>query len=117
MPDKIGGILGLIFVTAMVIAWIVLGDQREAGIWPFAGILFGLCGIAEAFFPKIGWELEKFRLSFWANGADDLTPSTFYRWSRKAVIWLGVTVSAAVFFTLIFESGEPQAPPVVLLPH
>ena len=101
ISDRIGGTLGLALAAAWLVFWLAAGKQKSV-LPPFYGLLPGLLDAAEAFFPQIGWELEKLRLSFSADGTDELTPSGFYRWSRKIFIWLCALLSLAALVEGIF---------------
>ena len=80
-----------------------LGEERSL-IW---GLIFPLIGMAEAFFPNISWSLEKLRMSFSANGADDLTPSDFYLIMRKVGHVVLALFGVLLLVLLYIEAAEP----------
>lgn len=70
-----------------------------------AGLLFFLAGTVEALFPRVTWALERFCMSFWADGAEDLTSSHFYfvcrRVSMVAFALLGALILASLLYGLL----------------
>ncbi len=81
--DKIVGI-GCIAASALLLVLgfaLMLKNRGEA--YPFVLMLFGVVGSLEAFAAQMGWNLELMRLSIHYNNVDDLTPSSFYKFSRK----------------------------------
>ncbi len=105
--DKIMGcIMAAEFIAMLVLAIVFgrqLGEERSL-IW---GLIFPLIGMAEAFFPNISWSLEKLRMSFSANGTDDLTPSDFYLIMRKVGHVLLVLLGGLILFALINTAVNP----------
>lgn len=70
------------------------------------GLLFFLVGAVDALCPRVTWALERFRLSFWADGTEDLTPSHFYfvcrRVSMVAFALLWALVLAFLLYGLLW---------------
>ncbi len=81
--DKIVGIGCTVCSVILFVGAIILMFKNRGTSDPFLFLLFGVLGAVEAFIPKINWGLEKLRLSFWVNNVDDLSPSEFYKFSRK----------------------------------
>ena len=67
--DKTAGFGILLTMLAVLVLTFFLSDENRWYL-VLVGLVFTLIGTAEAFFPKIGWELEKLRLSFSVNGTD-----------------------------------------------
>ncbi len=89
---------------------IVIGKitHRSAdSLW--VGILFFLLAVIEALVPKVSWAIEKMRLSFLINDADNAVPSDFYIIGRKATIIISVVVGAAI---LTFNLVNFRHPPI-----
>ena len=102
-------ILGGIHLAGMAALLVVLalyaGDVFPAVPMAMSGLLFFLAVTVEAFFPQVSWALERFRMSFWANGTEDITPSHFYfvcrRISIVAFLVLGGLILAALLYGLL----------------
>ncbi len=113
LSDRILGGIHLAGMAALlVVLALYVGDVFPAGkAYPeavpmaMAGLLFFLAGTVEAFFPQVSWALERFRMSFWANGTEDITPSHFYfvcrRISIAAFLVLGGLILAALLYGLL----------------
>lgn len=79
-----------------------------------AGLLSFLVGAVDALCPRVTWALERFRMSFWADGAEDLTPSHFYfvcrRVSMVAFALLGALILAFLLYGLLWAPDPaPEA--------
>lgn len=83
-----------------------------------AGLLSFLVGAVDALCPRVTWALERFRLSFWADGAEDLTPSHFYfvcrRVSMVGFALLGVLILASLLYGLLW-APDPAREAVEML--
>ena len=107
--DKTAGFGILLTMLAVLVLVFFLSDENRWYL-VLVGLVFTLIGTAEAFFPKIGWELEKLRLSFSVNGTDDLTPSDFYKAARKIAIWLCLAVNAGLIIFMVASMLQGAAP-------
>ncbi len=88
--DKIIGvisIIGVIVSLVFVVTNLIFGKSSEALMMSI--VLFVLA-VVEAFVPKFTWSIEKIRLGFYANGADELEPGQIYFWCRKITMTLSV---------------------------
>ncbi len=97
--DKIMGIGCIAVSVLLLVLGFALMFKNRGESYPFIILmLFGVGGALDAFLPQIGWELEKMRLSIHYNGVDDLTPSDFYKFSRKfsETVCLIVCIGCAV---------------------
>lgn len=105
--DKIFGFIALIGAVATVVLYVVdlFISHKTEGLW-MSLILF-LFGTVEAFFPKVTWEIEKLRLSFYIGNAEDSEPSGFYKLSRKLsiLIFIGVAGFILVANALLVFKG------------
>ncbi len=99
--DKIMGGIMLTGLLAVPITLIFCRAWLKADIMTLGAVLFWLLGAVEAFFPKLGWELEKLRMSFSANGVDDLTPSSLYFAGRKFSQVLCLLLGALFFYGMM----------------
>lgn len=81
--DKVVGMISLICAFA-ALTLIVVGSivGRSTGVLWLAVMMLGLSAI-EALVPKLTWGIEKIRLSFTINGADDAEPSDLYLVGRR----------------------------------
>lgn len=81
--DKTIGALAIVgAVVALVFLIIRHFTEQIIGFLPFA-ILFFILSALDALIPRLTWGLEKIRLSFFINGADDAEPGTLYLMGRK----------------------------------
>lgn len=103
--DKIMGIGCVIASLLLLIFAFILMLKNRGTSDPFIFLIFGVLGAVEAFIPKMNWELEKLRLSLTVSNSDDLSPSSFYRFSRKlsetvcfiiCLVGAVITVGAAI---------------------
>lgn len=115
--DKIMGGIMLAGLLAIPVTLIVCRAWLRANIVTLATALFWLMGVIEAFFPKLGWELEKLRMSFSAVGTEDLTPSHFYFVMRKIALVLFLLLGVFCYCGMIWEGlhPAPAAAPVVVI--
>ena len=95
-------LMGAAVSLVFIIIKLIIG-QSTGYLW--LGIVLFLLAIVEAFIPKLSWELEKLRLSFYINGTDDLEPSDFYFIGRKISIivltLLGIALLAVGICSLL----------------
>ena len=82
-------LVGAVF-SAVLAAINLITRQNNGYIW--LAVVFFLLSAVVSLIPRIMWELEKLRLGFYINGADDAEPSDYYLKCRK----IG-SISAAVF--------------------
>ncbi len=97
--DKIVGIISIIGValcSVLVVMNFIIQKTREGLLMSIA--LFMVAGI-EAFVPKFTWSIEKMRLGFYANGADELEPSELYVLGRRISMTLLVLVGVTIIIT------------------
>ena len=109
--DVAGSAVLLILLVLYSVGIFPVGRQfPEALAFALTGIFFFLAGALEAFFPQITWALERFRLSFWINGADDAEPSDFYFAARRFTILASVVAGVLALVLLLyglFQTPEP----------
>jgi len=101
--DKILGSASLVGVAATIIVFIsnVITQTSCNGLgWAF--LVFTLSSL-DAFFPRINWEFEKMRLSFYVNGSSDLEPSDFYFTRRKAAIIVALLLGIVMLVVNILQ--------------
>lgn len=103
------GILAILF-------FIALFTDRELTGYPL-GFMFLIAGALEALVPKITWAVEKLRLSFSIQGADDAQPSDYYRFFRKVSIAIcaGIGIAVIIISTLSFRSSSDTADNTVIV--
>lgn len=71
---------------------LVFSGQLAAGvIAAFSALLAGV----SAGYPNVIWELNKFRISMYAN-ADDITPNDFWAYGRKISYWILFVISVVL---------------------
>ena len=107
--DKIIGVLSLLGVLCSLVLMIIgkITERDFQIMW--VGIVFFLLTSIEALMPRVTWELEKMRLSFTINGADDAEPSDFYIYCRKAAIIISAAVGIVI---LVFNILDFRYPPI-----
>ncbi|MDR0964240.1 MAG: hypothetical protein LBM60_06465 [Clostridium sp.] len=110
--DKIVGFASLIGINVIIVFLIIfrsnLGKVPESVFSIYSIFLFVLCSVT-ALVPKIGWALDKFRLHFIVNNADDAQPSDFYRAARKISIYFCFTCA---LFLMVFSLLNLMNPPI-----
>ena len=108
--DKIIGYLSLAGIAATILFSFVYFhdhdcDYRALVILTFiAAIIFFVCCFLGALYPKMGWELEKIRLSFTIHNVSDITPSDYYLVSRKIGTYVCFFISVIVLVMIISSS-------------
>ena len=107
--DIVMGCIMAAELVAVIVMSVLYGELYRDVEYLFCGWLFPLIGVIEAFFPKIGWELEKLRMSFSANGADDLTPSDFYLIMRKVGHMVWALLGGLILYAMIELVANPPA--------
>ena len=90
--DKIIGLASLVLAAFSAVLAVINLITRQNNGYIWLAVVFFLLSSVEALIPRILWELEKLRLGFYINGADDAEPSDYYLKCRK----LGI-ICAAVF--------------------
>ncbi len=79
--------IGLVFFSlSLIILLVCLIFSAQPSIGVIAAILAIVGGIV-ARYPKVIWEINKLRISVYAN-ADDITPTDFWSLSRKISYWI-----------------------------
>lgn len=80
-------IIGLVFFSlSLIILLVCLIFSAQPSIGVIATVLAIVGGIV-ARYPKVIWEINKLRISMYAN-ADDITPTDFWSLSRKISYWI-----------------------------
>ena len=117
----------LLAASLLFFAWgtpeyLVLLVLAGAGVFPagkpssdavavaLIGVFFFLVGALEAFFPRVTWAIEQFRMSFWINGAEDAEPSDFYFAARRVTVLLSVAAGLMAIALLLYgllQTPEP----------
>ena len=111
LPEKIVGIGSLIgIIITIVFAVIYRRNLGYAGEYIFAIISFAFSALL-ALAPGILWELEKIRLSFSVDLAEDEQPSDFYRNSSKIAVF-ALFVLGVIF--LVITILHLLNPPIVV---
>ncbi len=99
--DKVIGLLSLMGSTIALVFVLIRISIRQNIDFLLYAIIFLLLSSAEALIPRLTWELEKLRLGFYINGADDAEPSDFYLKGRKiAIVSTAVLGIAALAISL-----------------
>lgn len=97
--DKIFGILAVIGIAISVALMVVNYINNRGKELLFIVFLFLLIGAFEAFMPRLSWSIEKLRLSFSIDDADEAEPGVFYFYGRKIFITFTVVCGFAVLVT------------------
>ena len=108
--DKLGGLIALLLAIGALTVMLVVGKPLFDIRFFWLIVIFTINCLLDTFCPKFFWELEKLRLSFRVNGADDLTPSGFYFAGRKIAIWGTVVLNGVLlvlFLWALFQGNEP----------
>lgn len=102
--DKIIGAISLLGVLCGLVLMIIGKiSQRDFEYMWLSAISFLLTSI-EAFIPRLTWTIEKMRLGFYINSADDAEPSEFYITCRKAAILLTFCIGVLILVISLFNS-------------
>ncbi len=105
--DKAMGLVSLIGVLCSVIL-IVIGKITERNFgFLWVGIIFFLLASVNALIPQVTWAIEKIRLSFFIQDADNAEPSGFYIACRKASIIISVLVSIVILVVTFLDFRYP----------
>lgn len=94
--DKIFGILAVAGAVAFAVLMIINYINNRADQLLLIGFFILLLGALEAFVPKLSWALEKLRLGFSIDNADDAVPGVFYLYGRKIFITYTVVIGAII---------------------
>ena len=94
--DKTVGVTALIGGAASLIGALFnpFSAPNGEGFW-WALVFFAITAL-DAFVPQLTWELEKMRLGWYVNGADDLRPGDFYRIGRRVGIVVALLIGIAL---------------------
>ena len=116
--DRICGWIDLAGFAVLLVLLVLAG----VGIFPagklsseaisvaLIGVFFFLVGALEAFFPRVTWAIEQFRMSIWINGAEDAEPSDFYFIARRVTVLLSVAaglLAVVLLLYALFQTPEP----------
>ncbi len=82
--DKMIGLVFFSLSPFILLVCLIFSAQPLIGV--IAAILAIIGGIV-ARYPKVIWEINKLRISVYAN-ADDITPTDFWSFSRKISYWI-----------------------------
>ena len=82
--DKMIGLVFFSLSLTILLVCLIFSAQPSIGV--IAAILAIVGGIV-ARYPKVIWEINKLRISVYAN-ADDITPTDFWSLSRKISYWI-----------------------------
>lgn len=114
--DKLLGCLMLAGLAVIPVVLFFCRGWLKADLLTFSAAVFWAFGAVEAFFPRFGWALEKLRMSFFALGTDDLTPTHFYFVMRKISLVICLLAGAFFFYVMIWEGLHPApAEPSVIV--
>ena len=111
----LAGIVAVLVVLTLYAGNVFPQGKADPETVPLALVVLLLfaVGAVEAFFPRVTWTLEKFRMSFWADGTEDLTPSSFYfvcrRVSMVALALLGALALVFLLYGLLRACVPPDA--------
>ncbi len=98
--DKVFGIASLVGATVSFVLLVIRVIVRQSAYGLFLSIILFLLSAVEALVPRVAWEIEKRRLSFYVRGADDLEPGDAYFIGRKCMI---VFLTALGVFIAVFS--------------
>ena len=105
--DKTVGTVSLICLLLLFIICAAALFRQQSVIFSVYGFICLILSAVEAFFPKVNWAIEKFRLSFRISNPDDAEPSDFYRIMRKLSEIILCAVGIAVLAVGIFAVSRP----------
>ncbi|MDP4093309.1 MAG: hypothetical protein Q8920_08110 [Bacillota bacterium] len=101
--SRLDKIIGLVFFSLSLIILLVCIIFSAQPLISVIAILLAIVGGIVARYPKVIWEINKLRISVYAN-ADDITPTDFWSLSRKISYWiLFVFTIAVTVISLLFE--------------
>ncbi len=105
--DKVMGLVSLIGVLCSVILIVICKVTERDFDFLWVGIVFFLLTSVEAFIPKVTWAIEKIRLSFLIQDADNAEPSRFYIACRKASIVISMLVGIVILVAAFLNFRYP----------
>ena len=105
--DRTVGTVSLVCLLLLFIICAAALFRQQSVIFSVYGFICLILSAVEAFFPKVNWEIEKFRLSFRISNPDDAEPSDFYRIMRKLSEIILCAVGIAVLAVGIFAVSRP----------
>lgn len=101
--DKIFGLFAVIGAVAFAVLMIINYVNNRADELLLMGFFIMLLGAFEAFVPKFSWALEKLRLGFSIDNADDAEPGVFYFYGRKMFITFTVVFGIILLIVKLFK--------------
>ena len=105
--DRTVGTVSLVCLLLLFIICAAALFRQQSVLFTVYGFICLILSAVEAFFPKVNWEIEKFRLSFRISNPDDAEPSDFYRIMRKLSEIILCAVGIAVLAVGIFAVSRP----------
>ncbi len=95
--DKILGAGALVGALGCLTLLIIGPPTPDHALLLWLGMVAFLVAVLEALFPKVVWALEKIRLSFIINGAEDAEPSGYSVKGRKISVIFLTAIGASLF--------------------
>ncbi len=108
--DKVMGMISIAGVFVLILLVIIMLLTKRETEYSVIGIFAFIVAIPIALFPKLGWGIEKIRLSFIISNTDDVTPSYFYFISRKLSTLIVVIFGIVI---IILSTVSLFKPPIV----
>jgi len=96
--EKLFGFLSVAGIAATIFVAVLLNGKYDNSFEIILSVPFFLASILSAFCLRLGWEIEKFRMSFRVHNAQKLEPSDWYLLMNKITIYAGFIIGALVFF-------------------
>lgn len=93
--SRLDKIMGLVFLSLSLIILLVCLIFSAQPLISVTAIILTIIGGIVARYPKVIWEINKLRLSVYAN-ADDITPNEFWSLSRKISYWILFVLAIAL---------------------
>ena len=112
--DKVVGVASIAGILISLVFCMVKQSNKEYEafmVFFFAACIFNLSALF-ALVPQLLWSMEKRRLSNWAEGTEELSPSSLYKTMRKLGIWICFIVGViCVAVTIRSTAKEPEPTP------
>lgn len=103
VSDKIIGVISLAGIVAAIVLMVIYRHNLDNAGGAFGAIPLFAFSSLNALAPQSLWKLEKIRLSFKVNNADEVSPSRHYLFMRKIFIYGFFIIAAMLLFSAMSD--------------
>jgi len=111
--DKVIGIASIAGTIVSLVFCMIRQSNREYEaflLFFFAVCVFNISALF-ALLPRLLWSLQNRRWSYWADGTEELSPSSFYKTMRKFGVWVCFIIGMISIIIAMRASTEKIEPP------